>query len=612
MRCKPVRVVDGEKMRFLRIYGRVLLLLGRELRLAALLGVANLGVAAMQFLDPVLFGRMISLLSRSSEMEGHALLSKAATILGVWAAVGVAGIGVNVAVALQAERLAHRNRLKVMSGYYEHVLSMPLSFHGDTQSGRLIKIMITGSEGLFGIWLTFFRDHLSTFCAALVLLPLTIFINWKLASVLIVLVVTFVTGTALVIRRTTNAQQQVERYNSSLAGTAQDALTNVIVVQSFTRLGAETRLFSDIARQVITHQFPVLNWWALVNVLTRGSSTLALITIVAVGTYLHVNNEATIGEIVSFMGFSTLLISRMEAAVQFVASMFFRMPSIEEFFAVMDARSTVPNRQGAPDLVARTGEVAFEQVSFAYPGGPKILSEMSFTARPGSTVALVGQTGAGKSTAMALLQRLWDPTDGRITIDGQDIREVRIDSLRRSVGVVFQESLLFNRSIRDNLFMGKPDATQEELERACRQAEAHDFILRQPKGYDTMVGERGTSLSGGQRQRLAIARALLKNPPILILDEATSALDAATEARVGRALAALMQGRTTFIIAHRLSTVRDADEILVFEGGEIAERGSFAELIAMRGIFSELVATQLTPSAPVALRIMRPAEAVGD
>jgi ATP-binding cassette subfamily B protein len=197
---------------------------------------------------------------------------------------------------------------------------------------------------------------------------------------------------------------------------------------------------------------------------------------------------------------------------------------------------------------------------------------------------------------MALLQRLWDPQEGRITIDGIDIRDVTLASLRAEIGVVFQESMLFNRSIADNLRVGKPDATQEELEAACRLAEAHDFILRQPRGYDTLVGERGATLSGGQRQRLAIARALLKDPPILILDEATSALDAATEARVQQALRALMRGRTTFVIAHRLSTVRDADTILVFSEGRIAEQGSFEELTRKGGIFAELVATQLSPA----------------
>ena len=196
---------------------------------------------------------------------------------------------------------------------------------------------------------------------------------------------------------------------------------------------------------------------------------------------------------------------------------------------------------------------------------------------------------------MTLLQRMWDPQQGRITIDGQDLRDVSVESLRRAIGVVFQEAMLLNRTIRENLLIGKPDATQAELEAACITADAHEFIIRQPDGYDTMVGERGGTLSGGQRQRLAIARALLKNPPILVLDEATSALDAATEARVAGALRRLMAGRTTFIIAHRLSTVRDADEILVFENGRIVERGGFGELVAGRGRFAELVATQLTP-----------------
>jgi ATP-binding cassette, subfamily B, beta-glucan exporter len=583
-------------MRFLRVYGRVLGMLGRDLRIAALLTGANLLVAALQFIDPMLFGRVVSLLSRSDQLTPDVLWVQAAGLLALWAVVGAGGIASNAAVAVQAERLAHRHRLHAMGRYFSHVLTLPLAFHGDTHSGRLIKTMISGTECLFGTWLVFFRDQLATLIAVLVLMPLTLLVNWRLALVLIALVAVFAAVTAFVIRKTEAGQRQVESCNSSLAGVAQDALANVTVVQSFTRLAAEARIFGDIAQQLLHRQFPVLNWWAVVNVLTRGASTVAVITIVAIGTWLHVHALASIGEIVSFMGLATLLIGRLESAVSFIASLFFKMPAIEDFFVVLDARSTVPDRPEARTLWAPRGEVVFDDVSFGYPSGAPVLGNVSFVAKPGTSVALVGHTGAGKSTAMMLLQRLWDPTGGRITIDGQDLREVSLQSLRAAIGVVFQESMLFNRSIRDNLRIGRPGATDEELEEACRMADAHEFIIRQPHGYDTRIGERGVSLSGGQRQRLAIARALLKDPPILVLDEATSALDAATEARVGGALKTLMAGRTTFIIAHRLSTVRDADEILVFNNGRVVERGSFAELLARRGCFADLVATQLAPA----------------
>ncbi len=587
-------------MNFVRLYGRVLRLLSKDRWVAVGLSIANVALAGLLFLEPVLFGRVVDVLSHAATNTREQVWEQAFALLALWCAVGLSGIGATVAVSLLADRMAHRNRLLSMHSYYEHVLALPLSFHGDIQSGRLMKVMLVGADNLFSIWLAFFRDHMSTFVAALVLLPLTLAMNWRLGLLLLGLVVVFAVITAFVIRQTETAQGKVEMYQSRLAGTAQDALSNVIVVQSFTRMASEARMFGDIIRQVMDHQFPVLNWWAVVSVLTRAASTLTVIALFILGTVLHLDGKATVGEIVSFMGFATLLISKLEGAVAFVSRLVFQAPGIAEFFEVLDARTSVPERAGAVSLGRASGQVVFENVAFAYPGGPRILSDVEFRADPGRTLALVGQTGAGKSTAMALLQRMWDPVAGRITLDGHDLRDISLDSLRRNVGVVFQESMLFNRTIKDNLLVGRPEATQEELERACRMAEAHDFIIRQPKGYDTLVGERGASLSGGQRQRLAIARALLKDPPVLILDEATSALDAATEARVQKALAALMAGRTTFIIAHRLSTVRDADEILVFEGGRIAERGSFDALVREDGRFAELVKTQLTASAPLA------------
>jgi len=581
-------------MGFLQTYARVLGLLAPDKWVAIGLALAALALAGLQFLEPVLFGRVVDVLSGADRLPQEEVWRQAIALLVVWGAVGLTGIGANVAVSLLADRMSHRNRLAVMHRYFLHVLALPLSFHGDTASGRLMKVMLVGTDHLFAIWLSFFREHLVTFITVIVLLPLTFLMNWRLACVLLVLVVVFIAVSSFVVSRTQGAQEQVENLQTQLAGNAQDALSNVVVVQSFTRMNAEAKMFGDIMRQVLDHQFPVLNWWAVVSVLTRSASTVSVITIFMLGTLLHMRGQATVGEIVSFMGFATMLIGRLEGAVGFVSRLLMQVPGLREVFSVLDSRTSVPEKFDALSLPRVQGEVVFENVAFGYPGGGKILNDVSFSAPPGKTVALVGQTGAGKSTAMSLLQRLWDPIEGRITLDGHDLRDITLDSLRTNVGVVFQDAMLFNRTIRENLQIGRPDATQEQIEHACRMAEAHDFITRQPQGYDTPVGERGTSLSGGQKQRLSIARALLKDPPVLILDEATSALDAATEARVQKALKALMEGRTTFIIAHRLSTIRDADEILVFEQGRIMERGGFQELVDQGGRFADLVRTQLS------------------
>jgi ATP-binding cassette, subfamily B, beta-glucan exporter len=361
-------------MSLLRLYGRVLGLLAGDRLVAIGLAIANTALAGLLFLEPVLFGRVVDVLSHAIGMSRDQVWQRALALLSLWGAVGLSGIGATVAVSLLSDRMAHRNRLTSMHRYFEHVLALPLSFHGDVQSGRLMKVMLVGSDNLFSIWLSFFRDHLSTFVAAIVLLPLTLAMNWRLGLLLIALVVVFAIITAFVIRKTEFAQGRVEMFQSRLAGTAQDALSNVIVVQSFTRLASEARMFGDIVRQVLDHQFPVLNWWAVVSVLTRAASTLTVIAIFVLGTVLHLDGKATVGEIVSFMGFATLLIGKLEGAVAFVSRLVFQAPGIAEFFEVLDARTSVPERPGALSLGRAAGAVAFENVSFAYPGGARILS----------------------------------------------------------------------------------------------------------------------------------------------------------------------------------------------------------------------------------------------
>ncbi len=579
-------------MEFFRVYGRVIGLLRAEKGLAITLAIANIAVAGLQFYEPVLFGKVIDLLSNARDRPVDQLWHDAREILGLWALVGIGGIVANMVVSLQADRMAHRRRLGAMATYFQHLLMLPFSFHNAQHSGQLIKIMLTGVDNLFGIWLSFFRENLATLVALFIMLPLSMFMNWRLGLLLLVLILFFAVTNVWVVSKTDRLQKKVEDLHSELAGRAGDALGNINLIQSFVRLAAETSDMHRIIGQTLQAQFPVLNWWAFLSVLTRAASTITVILIFVLGTWLFTRGEATVGEIVSFMGFATMLIGRMEQASGFVSRIFFQMPSLGDFFRVLDSQSSVPDKPNGIDLGRARGDVEFDDINFSYDGKRPALVHFSLKVPAGSTVAFVGPTGAGKSTALSLLHRMWDAQSGTIRIDGIDHRDIKLESLRRNIGVVFQDSTMFYRSIADNLRIGKPDATQAELEEAAKLAEAHDFIMRQPQGYETLVGERGTTLSGGERQRLAIARALLKNPPILILDEATSALDSVTEARIQKALKVLMQGRTTFVIAHRLSTIRDADQVVVFEHGRVVEQGAYQALIGQGGAFARLVATQ--------------------
>jgi ATP-binding cassette, subfamily B, beta-glucan exporter len=569
----------------LRLYTRVLELLGKEARLGWILAVANLLLAAAQFAEPVLFGRIVDTLSGKSD-------NSAWTLLGAWAAFGLFTIAVGAIVALHADRLAHRQRQAVLSGYFEHILQLPMTFHTGTHSGKLMKVMLNGTDALWRLWLGFFREHFAAIMSVVVLLPLSITINWRLAILLFVLCVVFTALTTFVVRKTYGMQNEVEEHYSNLSARASDALGNVALVQSFVRIGDEVQGLRLVADRLLAVQMPVLSWWALVTVITRASTTITVLLIFTVGIALHEQGLITVGEIVMFVSFATMLIQKLEQVVSFINNVFMEAPRLKEFFDVLDAVPAVRDRPDAIEVSRLSGLIEFNDVSFSYDGKRPAVEDLSFAALPGQTIALVGPTGAGKSTAIALLHRAFDPQSGFIRIDGMDVRGLKLSALRRNIGVVFQEALLFDRSIAENLQVGKPDATLEEMKIAAGRAQALDFIERTEHGFDTNAGERGRMLSGGERQRLSIARALLKDPPILILDEATSALDAVTEAKVNAALDEVMKGRTTFVIAHRLSTIRNATRILVFDHGRVIENGTFDELVAKGGRFAELAKAQ--------------------
>jgi ATP-binding cassette subfamily B protein len=580
-------------MSLLRLYARVLELLGKEARLGWILAGANLLLAGAQFAEPVLFGRIVDVLS-GNPATGP-LTSESTSpwpLLAAWAAFGLFTILCGVIVALHADRLSHRQRQAVLTDYFEHIMQLPLTFHTGTHSGRLMKVMLQGTDALWRLWLGFFREHFAAIMSLIVLLPLSLYINWRLAILLFGLCIVFTVLTTLVVRKTYGMQNEVEERYSDLSARASDALGNVALVQSFVRIDAEVQGLRGIADKLLAVQMPVLSWWALVTVMTRASTTITVLAIFTVGIILHQQGLTSVGEIVMFVSFATMLIQKLEQVVGFINNVFMEAPRLREFFNVLDAVPAVRDRPDAIDPGRLQGLVEFRDVSFSYDGKRPAVEDVSFTALPGQTIALVGPTGAGKSTAIALLHRAFDPQSGLIEIDGMDVRGMTLTALRRNIGVVFQEALLFNRSIADNLRVGKPDATIEEMRVAAGRAQALDFIERSDQKFETNAGERGRRLSGGERQRLSIARALLKNPPILILDEATSALDAVTETKVNAALDEVMKGRTTFVIAHRLSTIRNATRILVFDHGCVIESGTFDELMAKGGHFAELAKAQ--------------------
>ena len=312
-------------MEFFRVYGRVIGLLRDERGLAITLALANIAVAALQFYEPVLFGKVVDLLSGAQGRSTEALWHDAVQLLMLWAAVGIGGIVANIVVSLQADRMAHRRRLGAMARYFEHVLVLPFAFHNAQHSGRLLKIMLTGVDHLFGIWLSFFRENLATFVALFVMLPLSLFMNWRLGLLLIVLIAFFAIANAFVVGKTDRLQAEVEEYHSQLAGRAGDALGNIHLIQSFVRLAAEAGEIHGIIRRTLEAQYPVLNWWALLSVLTRAASTFTVILIFVLGTWLYTRGEATVGQIVSFMGFATMLIGRMDQASGFVSRIFFQI-----------------------------------------------------------------------------------------------------------------------------------------------------------------------------------------------------------------------------------------------------------------------------------------------
>lgn len=487
-----------------------------------------------------------------------------------------------------AHKAAHNLVGDVRCKTYEKVQSLDLSFFHDKQTGDLLSRIITDTrdfEMLYAHIIPDLMTNLVTFVGVLIIL---ISINAKLAIItcapipLILLMGTFFVKKIRPLFRTAQKKQ------GELSGKIQDNLSGVHEIQSFGRddyEGENVRKISDEHISLVLH---ALKKSALFHPGVEFISSLGTVLVICFGGFLAIRENLNVEDILSFVLYLSLFYAPISSLATMLENLQQAMASAERVMSIIDTETKIVESEQPTPLGSVKGEVRFEDVTFAYGEGDTVLKNISFTAHPGMTVALVGPTGVGKTTLTQLISRFYDPQNGRILIDGVDIKDVKLTELRSNISPVLQDTFLFNGTIEENISYAKPDATHDEIIEAAKAANIHEDILLMPNGYSTIVGERGLRLSGGQKQRVAIARAILRRSPIIILDEATASVDVATEVQIQKAINAISGKHTIFAIAHRLSTIRGADMILVISEGKIAECGTHAELIAKGGIYAEM------------------------
>ncbi len=514
---------------------------------------------------------------------------------------GLLGLGLVRAVFSFGQRylsawLAHRVAYDLRNRLYDHIQNLSFAFHDHTHTGELMSRCtsdVSSVEALAGTGVAEFVNIALLLVAALVIL-FGIHAGLAAAALAPIPVLAFVT--VRFGRRIGPLFQRVQEQHAAMTTILQENLSGIQVVQAFAREPYEIQRFRDANVELMRRRLATVREWSFNFPMMTFIISVSTAIILWYGGNLVNAGQLTVGTLVAFNSYLGMLaapVQRMGWLVDMAAD---AVASGRRIFEILDTPSPVREKPHAVDLPPLAGRVEFRDVGFAYRDEPT-LEGVSFVAEPGQITALVGGTGSGKSTIIHLIPRFYDVTRGQILVDGYDIRDVTLRSLRRQIGIVLQDTFLFSASIRENIAYGREDATEDEIIGAAKAAHAHEFIMQFPNGYDTLVGERGITLSGGQRQRVAIARALLMDPRILLLDDSTSSVDTETERLIQEALAHLMVGRTTFVIAQRLSTVMRAHQILVVERGRIVERGTHGELLALGGRYAVLYEQQIRPLA---------------
>lgn len=484
--------------------------------------------------------------------------------------------------------IGQRVIIDIRQAVYRHLQRLSLAYYEKRQTGTIMSYITNDVAALQGALVDSIIELVTELSILIGSVVMMFYLHWKLS--LLTLVTTPLVAYAMSIfgkklRATSTVMQERA---ADITSVLQETISAVRVVKSFVREEYEIDKFAKENFSNFRAQMKNAQLMALLTPVIEFLAAVGVTCIIWYGGWEVINGNLTAGSLIAFLVYAVNLSNPIKRLSRVYANIQRALAAAERVFVVLDTKPEIQDMAGAIELPAIDGEVAFHNITFEYKPGEPVLSNISLEAKAGQMVAIVGPSGAGKTTIANLIPRFYEPTQGYVSIDGIDIKTVTLDSLRKQIGIVPQETVLFNGSVYDNILYGDLDANYDEVISAAKASNAHKFITEMPDGYDTQIGERGSTLSGGQRQRIAIARAILKNPRVLILDEATSALDTESEKLVQEALDKLMIGRTSFVIAHRLSTILRADLILVMERGRIVERGTHAELLAMGGLYSKL------------------------
>lgn len=475
---------------------------------------------------------------------------------------------------------------------YDYLQRLSISFFENQQTGEIMS-RITNDVNALEDFVTHSVGFLIVDLLRLVGTAVILFaLDWPLALLTLLPVPILAVAMRLFNTRVRPIYRQIRDRLGDINAELQDNISGIRVIQAFGQEQHELDRFTQRSTRYYEERVRGIRYWATFFPAMGFVASLGMVIVLGLGAYRVFTGALTLGGLVAFISYVTSFYEPINRLVQVDNTVQQAIAAGERVFELLDTAPEIEDAPDAMELPPIQGAVAFEGVSFRYGTGDEVLRDVSFEMRPGEVVALVGPSGAGKTSIANLIPRFYDPVRGRVTVDGYDIRKVKLASLRRQIAVVLQDTFLFNGTVRENLIYGKPDASEEEMIAAAKAACAHEFIVNLPQGYDTEIGERGVKLSGGQKQRLALARAILTNPRVLILDEATSSVDAEAEYLIQQALEKVLEGRTALIIAHRLSTIRHADKIIALEDGRIVEVGGHSELLARGGLYSQMYRRQ--------------------